>query len=157
METIQPGASFAQIIEKINELVQYVNTREQTSISYNELENKPRIDNIELTESTEMKDLRIDLAQFPNLTQLEDLVSSVAGNMATQTAETVAAQKVQTELAVENALKTGYQPQDNMQVLIYAQNEIGEKVRYYISFAEFAEYTMNYINSKNDIVVGIPS
>lgn len=156
METIQPGASFAQIIEKINELVQYVNTREQTPISYNELENKPRIDNIELTENTEMKNLRIDLAQFPNITQLEDLVSSVAVNMATQTAETVAAQKVQTELAVENALKTGYQPQDNMQVLIYSKNESGEMVRYYLSLAEFGEYVQNYINSKNDIVIGLP-
>lgn len=157
METIQPGASFADIVAKMNEMITWMNTHDATQISYNDLQNKPRIDNLELTESTGMKDLRIDLAQFPNIAQLEELVSSVAGNMAAQTAETVAAQKVQTELAVENALKTGYQPQDEMKVLIYSQNESGEMIRYYLSFAELAEYTMNYINSKKDIVVGIPS
>jgi hypothetical protein len=157
METIQPGASFADIVTKMNEMISWMNNHDAAQISYNDLQNKPRIDNIELTESTGMKDLRLDLAQFPNLTQLEELVSSVAANSAAQIAETVAAQKVQTELAVENALKTGYQPQDEMKVLIYSQNESGEMIRYYLSFAEFAEYTMNYINSKQDIVVGIPS
>lgn len=157
METIQPGASFADIVTKMNEMISWMNTHDASQISYNDLQNKPRIDAVELTESTGMKDLRLDLAQFPNLTQLEELVSSVAANSAAQIAETVAAQKVQTELAVENALKTGYQPQDEMKVLIYSQNESGEMIRYYLSFAEFAEYTMNYINSKQDIVVGIPS
>ncbi len=154
METIQPGASFANIIAKMNELVEWVNTHDATPISYNDLGNKPRIDSVELTELTEMKDLRIDLAQFPNISQLEELVSNVAGNMAAATAETVASQKIQSELAVENAIKTGYQPQDEMKVLIYHQNEQGQMVRYYLSFAEFAEYTMNYINSQNDIVIG---
>lgn len=157
METIQPGASFADIVAKMNEMITWMNTHDATQISYNDLQNKPRLDKIELTESTEMKDLRIDLAQFPNIVQLEELVSSVAGNMAAQTAETVASQKVQSELAVENAIKTGYQPQDDMQVLIYSKNEQEQMVRYYLSFAELAEYTMNYINSKQDIVVGIPS
>ena len=157
METIQPGASFADIVAKMNEMITWINTHDATTISYNDLGNKPRIDNIELTESSSMKDLRLDLLQFPNLTQLEELVSTVAGNYATQTAETVATQKVQTELAVENALKTGYQPQDNMQVLIYLQNEQNQMVRYYLSFAELAEYVTNYINSKNDVVIGLPA
>lgn len=154
MDTIQPGASFAQIIEKINECIQYINTREQTPISYNDLQNKPRIDTIELTESTEMKNLRIDLAQFPNLAQLEELISNVSSNMAAQVAETVATEKVQTELAIENAIKTGYQPQDGMKVLVYVLNDQNVMVRYYLDLSEFAEYTNNYIESKNDIVLG---
>ena len=157
METIQPGASFADIVAKMNEMITWMNTHDATPISYNDLRDKPRIDTIELTANSAMKDLRLDLAQFPNLTQLEELVSSVAGNMAAQTAETVAGQKVQTELAVENAIKTGYQPQDNMQVLIYAANEEGQMVRYYLSLAEFGEYVQNYINSKNDVVIGLPA
>ena len=157
MDTIQPGASFADLIAKQNEIIQWINTFEATPISYNDLQNKPRIDNLELTESTGMKDLRLDLAQLPNIAQLEELVSTVAGNFAAQTAEIVATQKVQTELAVENALKTGYQPQDNMQVLIYAANEEGQMVRYYLSLAEFGEYVQNYINSKNDVVIGLPA
>lgn len=157
METIQPGASFADIVAKMNDIITWINTHDATPISYNDLGNKPRIDNIELTENSSMKDLRIDLAQLPNITQLEELVSTVAGNYATQTAETVATQKVQTELAVENALKTGYQPQDNMQVLIFLQNEQGQMVRYYLSLAEFGEYVQNYINSKNDVVIGLPA
>ena len=157
METIQPGASFADIVTKMNEMITWMNTHDTTQISYNDLLDKPRIDTIELTANSAMKDLRLDLAQFPNLAQLEELVSSVAGNMAAQTAETVAGQKVQTELAVENAIKTGYQPQDNMQVLIYAANEEGQMVRYYLSLAEFGEYVQNYINSKNDVVIGLPA
>jgi hypothetical protein len=157
METIQPGASFADIVTKMNEMISWMNNHDATQISYNDLQNKPRIDTVELTESSSMKDLRLDLLQFPNISQLEELVSNVAGNMASQTAETVATQKVQTELAVENALKTGYQPQDNMQVLIYLQNEQGQMVRYYLSLAEFGEYVQNYINSKNDVVIGLPA
>lgn len=157
METIQPGASFADIVTKMNEMISWMNNHDATQISYNDLQNKPRIDTVELTESSSMKDLRLDLLQFPNISQLEELVSNVAGNMASQTAETVATKKVQTELAVENALKTGYQPQDNMQVLIYLQNEQGQMVRYYLSLAEFGEYVQNYINSKNDVVIGLPA
>lgn len=154
MDPIQPGASFAQIIEKINECVQYVNAREQTPISYNELENKPRIDNIELTENTEMKNLRIDLAQFPNITQLEDLVSSVAGNMAAQTAETVAAQKVQTELGIQDAKSAGLQPQDNFKIFIFAKNEANQDIRYALSLDELAEYVNVYLATQRTVVGG---
>lgn len=154
MDAIQPGASFAQIIDKINEVVQYVNTKEQTQISYNDLQNKPRIDTIELTESTEMKDLRIDLAQFPNIAQLEEMVSLVAGNMAAQTAETVAAQKVQTELGIQDAKSAGLQPQDNFKIFIFAKNEDNQEIRYSLSLDELAEYVNVYLSTQRTVVGG---
>ncbi len=156
MDAIQPGASFAQVIDKINEIVQYVNTKELTPISYSDLSDKPRIDSIELTENTEMKDLRIDLLQLPDISQLEELITNVASSMAAQVAETVATEKVQSELSIEEARKTGYEPQDDMEIFIFKTNELGQKVKYYLSLSDVAEYTMNYINTKNDIVVGIP-
>ena len=154
METIQPGASFADIVAKMNEMITWMNTHDATQISYNDLQNKPRIDNLELTESTGMKDLRIDLAQFPNIAQLEELVSSVAGNMAAQTAETVAAQKVQTELGIQDAKSAGLQPQDNFKIFIFAKNEADQDVRYALSLDELAEYVNVYINSQRTVVGG---
>ena len=152
MDTIQPGASFADLIAKQNEIIQWINTFEATPISYNNLQNKPRIDNVELTEASSMKDLRIDLAQLPNVAQLEELVTNVAGNYATATAETVASQKVQTELAIENAKAAGIQPQDAFKLFFFAKNEANEEVRYSLTFDELAEYVIAYMASERAVV-----
>ena len=154
MDTIQPGASFADIVAKMNEMITWMNTHDATQISYNDLQDKPRIDNVELTANSAMKDLRLDLAQFPNLAQLEELVSSVAGNMAAQTAETVAGQKVQTELGIQDAKSAGLQPQDNFKIFIFAKNEADQDIRYALSLDELAEYVNVYLSSQRSVVGG---
>ena len=152
MDVLEPGCSFAQIMEKINELVSWVNAFETDGISYTVLSDKPKIDNVELSSETGMKDLRIDLAQFPNISQLEELVSNVAGNMATEIAGTVAASVVQNELGVSNAKTTGIQPQDNWKILVYAQNDNLEEIRYSLTIDELAEYVNTYLRTVKTVI-----
>lgn len=157
MEVLAPGCSFAQIIDKINEQVAWINSFEEAGISYNDLSDKPAIDGTELTSNTAMKNLRIDLAQMPNNQDIMDLFESVAQNKSAEVAASTAESKVQEQLSIEESKRTGIQPQDDWKVIMYATNENEEQVRYMLTFGEFAEYITNYINSKNDIVVGIPS
>lgn len=154
MDILEPGCSFAQIIDKLNGVITWINAFEANGISYNDLVDKPKIDDVELTETTEMKDLRIDLAQFPNISQLEELVSNVAVSMAAQTAETVASQKVQTELGIQDAKSAGLQPQDNFKIFIFAKNDANEEIRYTLSLDELAEYVNVYLSTQRTVVGG---
>lgn len=157
MDVLEPGCSFAQIMEKINELVVWVNAFETDGISYTVLSDKPKIDNVELSADTGMKDFQLQLAQFPNETAILELFETVASSRAAEVAATTAETKVQEQLDIEDSKKTGIQPQDDWEIIMYSKNEEEQNVRYKLTFAEFAEYTMNYISSKQDIVVGIPS
>lgn len=157
MDILEPGCSFAQMIAKINETVAWVNAFEASGISYNDLSDKPKIDNVELSATTGMKDLQIQLAQMPNNAEIVALFEQVAQNQAAEVAASTAESKIQEQLDIEQSKSTGIQPQDDWEIIMYSKNEAEENIRYKLSFAEFAEYTMNYINSKQDIVVGIPS
>lgn len=157
MDLLQPGCSFAQIIDKINEQATWINNFEANGLSYNTLSDKPAIDGVELSADSAMKDLRIDLAQMPNNADILALFESVAQNKAAEVAASTAESKIQEQLDIEQSKTTGIQPQDDWEIIMYSKNEAEENVRYKLSFAEFAEYTMNYINSKNDIVIGTPA
>lgn len=157
MEILEAGCSFAQIIAKINDIVSWINAFEEAGISYTVLSDKPAIDGVELNADTEMKDLRIDLAQMPNNADILALFESVAQNKSAEVAASTAESKIQEQLDIEQSKTTGIQPQDDWEIIMYSKNKDEENVRYKLSFAEFAEYTMNYINSKQDIVVGVPS
>lgn len=157
MELLEAGCSFAQIIEKINETVTWINAFEENGLSYKDLSDKPKIDNVELTQDTGMKDFQLQLAQMPNETAILELFETVASSRAAEVASSTAEAKIQEQLDIEQSKTTGIQPQDDWEIILYSKNEEEQNVRYKLTFAEFAEYTMNYINSKNDIVVGIPS
>lgn len=157
MDLLEAGCSFAQMITKINDIVTWINVFEESGISYNDLNDKPKIDGVELNSNTGMKELRIDLAQMPNNDEIIALFEQVAQNKAAEVAASTAEIKIQEQLDIEQSKSTGIQPQDDWEIIMYSKNEVDQNIRYKLSFAEFAEYTMNYINSKQDIVVGIPS
>lgn len=157
MDLLEPGCSFAQIIDKQNEIITWINAFEANGISYNDLSDKPKIDDVELSAETGMKDFQLHLAQFPNESAILELFEAVASSRAAEVAATTAETKVQEQLDIEDSKKTGIQPQDDWEIIMYSKNEEEQNVRYKLTFAEFAEYTMNYISSKQDIVVGIPS
>ena len=139
---------------KINELVVWVNDFETNGISYNDLSDKPKIDNVELSADTGMKDFQLQLAQFPNETAILELFETVAQNKAAEVAAETAESKVQEQLGVDNAKTAGIQPQDDFKLFIYAKNELEEEVRYSLNLDELAEYVNVYLSTQRSVVGG---
>lgn len=155
MNILEPGCSIAQIIGKINEIVTWINTREQTGVSYNDLSNKPCIDGIELTEHSQMKDFPLDSTQLQAISaDLESMVLTVAGNVSAEIAAETAETKVQQKLDIEEALETGTQPQGDWKIMVHEEDENGDIRKYWMRLNKVASYTDNFIKEREGIVIG---
>lgn len=155
MNILEPGCSIAQIIEKINEIVTWINTREQTGVSYNDLSNKPCIDGIELTEYSQMKDFPLDSTQLQAISaDLESMVLTVAGNVSAEIAAETAETKVQQKLDIEEALETGTQPQGDWKIMVHEEDKNGDIRKYWMRLNKVASYTDNFIKEREGIVIG---
>lgn len=155
MNILEPGCSIAQIIGKINEIVTWINTREQTGVSYNDLSNKPCIDGIELTEDSQMKDFPLDATQLQAISaDLESMVLTVAGNVSAEIAAETAETKVQQKLDIEEALETGTQPQGDWKIMVHEEDENGDIRKYWMRLNKVASYTDNFIKEREGIVIG---
>lgn len=141
-------------MEKINELVVWVNAFETDGISYTVLSDKPKIDNVELSADTGMKDFQLQLAQFPNETAILELFETVASSRAAEVAAITAESKVQEQLGIQDAKSAGLQPQDNFKIFIFAKNEANEEIRYSLSLDELAEYVNVYLSTQRTVVGG---
>lgn len=155
MNILEPGCSIAQIIGKINEIVTWINTREQTGVSYNDLSNKPCIDGIELTEYSQMKDFPLDSTQLQAISaNLESMVLTVAGNVSAAIAAETAEIKVQQKLDIEEALETGTQPQGDWKIMVHEEDKNGDIRKYWMRLNKVASYTDNFIKEREGIVIG---
>lgn len=155
MNILEPGCSIAQIIGKINEIVTWINTREQTGVSYNDLSNKPCIDGIELTEYSQMKDFPLDSTQLQAISaDLESMVLTVAGNVSAAIAAETAEIKVQQKLDIEEALETGTQPQGDWKIMVHEEDKNGDIRKYWMRLNKVASYTDNFIKEREGIVIG---
>lgn len=155
MNILEPGCSIAQIIGKINEIVTWINTREQTGVSYNDLSNKPCIDGIELTEDSQMKDFSLDATQLQAISaDLESMVLTVAGNVSAEIAAETAETKVQQKLDIDEALETGTQPQGDWKIMVHEEDENGDIRKYWMRLNKVASYTDNFIKEREGIVIG---
>lgn len=155
MNILEPGCSIAQIIGKINEIVTWINTREQTGVSYNDLSNKPCIDGIELTEYSQMKDFPLDATQLQAISaDLESMVLTVAGNVSAEIAAETAEIKVQQKLDIEEALETGTQPQGDWKIMVHEEDKNGDIRKYWMRLNKVASYTDNFIKEREGIVIG---
>lgn len=155
MNILEPGCSIAQIIEKINEIVTWINTREQTGVSYNDLSNKPCIDGVELTEDSQMKDFPLDSTQLQAISaNLESMVLTVAGNVSAEIAAETAETKVQQKLDIEEALETGTQPQGDWKIMVHEEDKNGDIRKYWMRLNKVASYTDNFIKEREGIVIG---
>lgn len=155
MNILEPGCSIAQIIGKINEIVTWINTREQTGVSYNDLSNKPCIDGVELTEYSQMKDFPLDSTQLQAISaDLESMVLTVAGNVSAEIAAETAETKVQQKLDIEEALETGTQPQGDWKIMVHEEDKNGDIRRYWMRLNKVASYTDNFIKEREGIVIG---
>lgn len=155
MNILEPGCSIAQIIGKINEIVTWINTREQTGVSYNDLSNKPCIDGIELTEYSQMKDFPLDSTQLQAISaDLESMVLTVAGNVSAEIAAETAETKVQQKLDIEEALETGTQPQGDWKIMVHEEDKNGDIRKYWMRLNKVASYTDNFIKEREGIVIG---
>lgn len=155
MNILEPGCSIAQIIGKINEIVTWINTREQTGVSYNDLSNKPCIDGIELTEYSQMKDFPLNSTQLQAISaDLESMVLTVAGNVSAAIAAETAEIKVQQKLDIEEALETGTQPQGDWKIMVHEEDKNGDIRKYWMRLNKVASYTDNFIKEREGIVIG---
>lgn len=155
MNILEPGCSIAQIIGKINEIVTWINTREQTGVSYNDLSNKPCIDGIELTEDSQMKDFPLNSTQLQAISaDLESMVLTVAGNVSAEIAAETAETKVQQKLDIEEALETGTQPQGDWKIMVHEEDKNGDIRKYWMRLNKVASYTDNFIKEREGIVIG---
>lgn len=155
MNILEPGCSIAQIIGKINEIVTWINTREQTGVSYNDLSNKPCIDGVELTEYSQMKDFPLDSTQLQAISaDLESMVLTVAGNVSAEIAAETAETKVQQKLDIEEALETGTQPQGDWKIMVHEEDKNGDIRKYWMRLNKVASYTDNFIKEREGIVIG---
>lgn len=155
MNILEPGCSIAQIIGKINEIVTWINTREQTGVSYNDLSNKPCIDGVELTEDSQMKDFPLDSTQLQAISaDLESMVLTVAGNVSAEIAAETAETKVQQKLDIEEALETGTQPQGDWKIMVHEEDKNGDIRKYWMRLNKVAAYTDNFIKEREGIVIG---
>lgn len=155
MNILEPGCSIAQIIGKINEIVTWINTREQTGVSYNDLSNKPCIDGIELTEDSQMKDFPLDATQLKAISaDLESMVLTVAGTVSAEIAAETAETKVQQKLDIEEALETGTQPQGDWKIMVHEEDKNGDIRKYWMRLNKVASYTDNFIKEREGIVIG---
>lgn len=155
MNILEPGCSIAQIIGKINEIVTWINTREQTGVSYNDLSNKPCIDGVELTEYSQMKDFPLDSTQLQAISaDLESMVLIVAANVSAAIAAETAETKVQQKLDIEEALETGTQPQGDWKIMVHEEDKNGDIRKYWMRLNKVASYTDNFIKEREGIVIG---
>lgn len=155
MNILEPGCSIAQIIGKINEIVTWINTREQTGVSYNDLSDKPCIDGVELTEYSQMKDFPLNSTQLQAISaDLESMVLTVAGNVSAEIAAETAETKVQQKLDIEEALETGTQPQGDWKIMVHEEDKNGDIRKYWMRLNKVASYTDNFIKEREGIVIG---
>lgn len=154
MDLLEAGCSFAQIIAKINDTVSWINSFENSGISYLDIIDKPKIDDVELSSTTSMADFQLQLAQFPNEAAIVALFDQIAQAKAAEVAAAIAVSEVQKTLAVETAKTAGIQPQDYFKIFFFAKNEADEEVRYSLTLDELAEYVNSYINSQRTVVGG---
>jgi len=91
------GEDMESVREKINLVIDFINLHFPVTRSYNDLLDKPAIDNIELSSGTKMSDFTIPINSLPSSSDIWNLVSGFAENQAE-----IIAKKVINEEVIEN-------------------------------------------------------
>lgn len=117
--SIENGMELSQMREILNEVIKAINAIGEITNSYNDLQDRPAIDGVELSADSSMKDFKIDLAQLPNIGDLEKLFVEVAERKAEEVARNATSGKLDADY---NALKKlEYNISEGMSVAICTQ------------------------------------
>ena len=87
IDYIENGMELSRVREILNEVIDVVNSIGEVTNSYNDLNDRPAIDGIELSASSSMKDFKIDASQLPDVGELEKLLIQVAERKAEEVAK----------------------------------------------------------------------
>lgn len=118
---IENGMELSQVREILNAVIQQVNQGQQPSISYYDLEDRPCINGVELTENTTAQELRLTLSQLSNMQEIESLVTQAGENKARETARSELAGKLDSDTSKLPDLR--YNFDGRMLLTINANNE----------------------------------
>jgi len=77
IEFIEDGMELSQVREILNAIIRQINENKTASISYNDLHDRPCINEVELTSKTKAQELKLTLSQFENIKEIENLVIQI--------------------------------------------------------------------------------
>ncbi|MDL2308949.1 hypothetical protein LJC68_09560 [Bacteroidales bacterium OttesenSCG-928-B11] len=116
IELIENGMELSKVREILNEVIAIANGIGETANSYNDLDDRPAIDGIELTAKSSMRDFKIEPSQLPNQEELEQLFIQVAEKKAEEVAKNAVVGKLDANYAALKKLE--YNIGENMTVAI---------------------------------------
>ena len=82
IKNIENGMELVQVRKILNEVIARVNELDNVSNSYDDLDNLPAIDGVQLTSKTSFKDFRIPISSLDNFEGFQKQIQEVAANAA---------------------------------------------------------------------------
>ena len=128
IEFIQNGMELSQVRDILNNIIKIVNDREETKLSYYDLQDQPCINGIELTAKTSANELHITLSELDNIQDIKRLVAEIGEQRAEEVATEVLKTKLDSDLTLLPELQ--YNFNEDMLVTI---NDKGDNYKAKIS------------------------
>jgi hypothetical protein len=119
LEPILNGEDMESVREKINALIEAFNLAFPITKSYLDLEDKPKIDGIELLPETIMEQFTIPVESIPDTVNLQELFINAARNQAEIIARQVAIEEIQNANQIENIPPAQGFVNDDWEVLVF--------------------------------------
>ena len=116
IDYIENGMELSRVREILNEVIDVVNSIGEITNSYNDLNDRPAIDGVELTSTSSMKEFKIDASQLPDFGDLETLFIEVAERKAEEVAKSATAGKLDADYSTLKKLE--YNISEGMTVAI---------------------------------------
>ena len=141
---IENGMELSQVRSILNEVIAKLNAMKEVSTSYNDLDNRPAIDGIILTENSSMSDFDLKLSSLNNYSELREDVIAESRRVATQVAEQLSVDKLSNDYTSLSRLE--YALNDTM--IIAIANSKGEVLQ--TTLADFILYLKHAILKIDD-------
>lgn len=87
IKNIENGMELALVRKILNEIIARVNELEKISNSYDDLEHRPAIDGVTLTEKTSFEDFRIPVSSLDNYEEFQSQIEKTAETVAGRASE----------------------------------------------------------------------
>jgi hypothetical protein len=119
LQLIQNGEDLESVRTKINELIAAYNLYFPLTKSYLDLDDKPKIDGIELMPETTMDQFTIPIESLPDTINLQELFMNSARDQAEIIARQVAIEEIQNATHINSIPDASGFVDDNWNVLVY--------------------------------------
>jgi len=116
IEFIEDGMELSQVREILNAIIRQINENKTVPISYNDLNDRPCINEVELTSKTKAQELKLTLSQFENIKEIENLVIQIGEQKIAEMVQEANARKLDSDFSVLQPLQ--YNLDEGMSVAI---------------------------------------